>query len=406
LFCQGKIILYQKDLSKKPMKNLSSLTEGLTGQPMFALLKRVQELQDQGKKIIRFEIGDSAFSSPQKILDSTKEALDKGCTGYVDSQGILGFREAIRQDTYKTLGFLPDLDQILVMPANAIIDFTIRCVVNAGEEVLIPDPGFPTYRAVLNYTGIKGISMRQHHDGKNFYIDLNEVEASINNRAKLIINNSPNNPTGMVMPQQEIENLFSIVERNGLYLLSDEVYSTLSYEKLHFSPGKIDECKEQTVILNSFSKNFGMAGWRLGYAIGPKKLIKKMALLFETTYSCAPHFIQETGKDVLTKYLDLFCVYRSKLISLRDLMVKKLNEIPGVNCETPEGAYYVFANIKETEMSSEKFSSLMLEKAGVAILPGTCFGSFGEGYVRLVFARPEEIIEEGCGKMKAVMKDF
>ena len=390
---------------KQPLKDLSFLTQGLTGQPMFALLARVKELQRQGREIIRFEIGDSAFSPYQEVLDSTKHALDQGCTGYVDSQGVIEFREVIREYIYKTLGFLPELDQILVMPANAIIDFTIRCVVNPGDEVIIPDPGFPTYRAVLNYTGLKGVSIRQYED-ESFYIDMNELKGKVGNQTKLIIHNSPNNPTGMVMPEGDVETLFSIVEKNGLYLLSDEVYSTLSYSRPHFSPGIFDECKKHTVILNSFSKNFGMAGWRLGYAIGPKNLIKKMALLFETTYSCVPHFIQEAGEKVLSNHLGLFDSYRNKLVELRDLMVAKLNEIPGVSCRAPDGAYYVFANIKETGMSSEEFSSLMLEKAGVATLPGTCFGKFGKDYVRLVFARPEKTILEGCNKMKTIMERF
>lgn len=382
--------------------SLSQVTRGLSGQPMFALLKRVKELEENGKSIIRFEIGDSAFNPKKQIIDSTKTALNNFHTSYVNSQGMIEFRKEIQNHVKKQLGFIPDLNQILVMPSNAIIDFTIRCTVNENEEVIYPDPGFPTYKAVLNYTGLKGVSLSQGN-GRGFDIKINELERKISKKTKLVINNSPNNPTGMVMSESKIKKMFSLIEKNNLFLLSDEVYSDLSYEKKHFSPGQIDHCKKHTIILNGFSKNFGMAGWRLGYAIGPEDLISKMTLLFETTYSCVPPFIQETGKDVLRNHENWFKDYKETIKGLRDTMVMSLNEIPGVSCDFPEGGYYAFANIKNTGMTAEEFSSVMLEQAGVAVLPGNCFGKAGEGYVRLCFARPKEKILQGCNLMKEVL---
>ena len=381
------------------MKQLSKITDGLIGQPMFKLLTKVNALEKTGKRIFHFEIGDTDFRAYQHIIEATKKALDDDKTHYVDSMGIPELREAVCDYTKDSLGFKPDINQVLIMPSNSIIDFVMRCVANPGDEVIYPDPGFSTYIAVTNYTGIRkvGVPLREE---KGFRMEVEEIRKRITDKTRLIIINSPHNPTGAVMNKEEIEEIALIAKENDVYLLSDEIYSRVIYDKIHYSPSFADKCLERTVILNGFAKNYSMPGWRLGYAIGPVDVIRKMGILFQTIYSCAPPFVQYAGIGALKGDQDVIEERIRQYKKLRDLIVRKLNEIPGIACSVPDGACYVFPNIKGTGMSSAEFADFVLEKAGVALLPGTCFGEYGEGYVRLCYTRRPEVIEESCEAMK------
>jgi aspartate/methionine/tyrosine aminotransferase len=386
------------------MRKLAKITDGLIGQPMFQLLKKAKKMEKAGQKISHFEIGDSDFRAHQHIIDATKNALDKDHTHYVDSAGILKFKRAIADHIEETLLFRPNLEQIVVMPANSIIDFVLRCVADPGDEVIYQDPGFSTYIAVTNYTGIKkvGVPLRQE---EAFHLNPNEVAKRITDKTRLLIVNSPHNPTGAVLGKKTVESIYTIAQENDLYILSDEIYSLVIHEGKHNSFGVFDQCRERTIILNGFAKNYSMPGWRLGYAIAPKKLIEKMTLLFQTIYSCTPPFIQYAGIAALKgdqKPIDERIQCYKKL---RDLIVGKLNEIPGISCLKPEGACYVFPSIKDTGMTSAEFADFALEKAGVALLPGTCFGEYGEGYVRLCYTREPEIIERGCENLKKALEN-
>lgn len=386
------------------MKDLAEITKGLIGQPMFKLLAKVKEMEKAGKRIFHFEIGDADCRAHQHIIDATKEALDNDQTHYVNSAGIPELRNAVCDYTEKTLGFKPEIDQVLIMPANAIIDFVMRCVANPGDEVIYPDPGFSTYLAVTNYTGIKKVGAPLKEETL-FHLEIEEIAKRINDKTRLIIVNSPQNPTGAVMTENEIEDIALLAEKKDLYLLSDEIYSRVIYDRIHYSPAFVDKCLKRTIILNGFAKSFSMPGWRLGYAIGPKEVIAKMGILFQTIYSCLPPFVQYGGISAL-KGEQIIIDKRIKYYRyLRDLMVEKLNEIPGVSCLAPEGACYVFPNIRGTGMSSVEFADFMLENAGVALLPGSCFGEYGEGYVRLCFTRYPEVIIEACLRMKTVLAE-
>lgn len=384
------------------MKQLSKITGGLIGQPMFKLLAKVNALEKIGKRIFHFEIGDTDFRAYQHIIEATKKALDDDKTHYVDSMGISELREAVCEYTKVSLGFKPSIDQVLILPSNSIIDFVMRCVADPGDEVIYPDPGFSTYIAVTNYTGVKkiGIPLREEN---GFRTEAEEIRKRITEKTRLIIINSPHNPTGAVMDKEEIEKVASIAKENDVYLLSDEIYSKVIYDKTHYSPGFADKCLERTIILNGFAKNYSMPGWRLGYAIGPVEVIRKMGILFQTIYSCAPPFVQYAGIGALKGDQDVIEERIRQYKKLRDLIVRKLNEIPGVACLVPDGACYVFPNIKGTGMSSAEFADFVLEKAGVALLPGTCFGEYGEGYVRLCYTRKPEVIEESCEAMKKAL---
>jgi len=386
------------------MRKLSRISDGLIGQPMFKLLTRVSELERAGRRIYHFEIGDSDFRAHQHLIDATKQALDEDQTHYVSSQGILELRHAISDYTLDTLGFRPDPDQILVMPSNAIIDVCLRVVADPGDEVICPDPGFSTYLAVTNYSGIRriGYPLREIN---HFHADAFEIGERITERSRLIILNSPNNPTGSVTPRAEVERIAELAAREDVYLLSDEIYSKITYGDAEYSsPACLDPCRDRTILLNGFAKNYAMPGWRLGYAIGPKPVIRKMTVLFETMYSCLPPFIQAAGIAALQGDQAPIRERLWRYDMLRQLMVEKLNEIPGVSCELPEGACYVFPNITGTGMTSRQFAEFALETAGVSLLPGTCFGENGEGYVRLCYTRSPETIELACERMKAAFK--
>ena len=393
---------YARWLLNSSMKKLSTLTNNLLGQPMFKLLARAKELEAAGQTIYHFEIGDSDFAAHKHIVKATKYALDNDYTHYCDSRGLRSLRHTICDETEKTLGFRPDIDQVLVMPANAIIDFVVRCVANKGNEVIIPSPGFPTYRAVTSYTGVKAIEVPVLEED-NFHIQAQDIYDKMTDNTSLVILNSPSNPTGAVLTEDEVADIAVLASRHSIYLLGDEIYSKVIYSGKHYSPAIYDRCKERTIILNGFSKNYSMPGFRLGYAIGPKHLIDKMALLFETTYSCTPPFVQYAGIAALRGEQrhaeDRVKTYKV----LRDLMVKKLREIKGIRCRVPEGATYCFPNITNTNMTSTQFADVMLEEAGVALLSGSCFGSWGEGYVRLCFAREYMTIVKGCRRMKEIL---
>ncbi|KYZ76691.1 hypothetical protein AXX12_09745 [Anaerosporomusa subterranea] len=385
------------------MKGFSKLTEGLIGQPMLEILSVVSAMEAAGQTVYRFEVGDSQFDAYPHVIEATKAALEQGHTKYVNSRGILLLRESICDYTESKLGFRPDVSQIAVMPANSIIDFMMRCVADPGDEVVFSDPGFASYIAVASYLGLKTVTVPVY-EKNGFRLNPDDLLPRLSEKTRLIINTSPSNPTGGVMTQDEVQRLAEIVREQDVYLLSDEIYAENIYEGNHYSPSCLDKCRERTIILSGFSKGHSMSGWRLGYAIGPVDLIAKMSQMFETVYTCIPPFIQYAGISALNTPQDLIEKRNRQYKKLRDLMVAKLNEIPGITCAMPKGAIYAFANITGTGMTSKQFADFVLKKAGVALVPGTCFGPGGEGYVRLCYLRSEETIVAACRSMKIALR--
>lgn len=382
------------------MKRLSALTSGLVGQPMLEILNVANALAATGKTIYRFEVGDSDFDAYPHVIDATKQALDQGHTKYVAANGIEPLRQAIAAYCQTRLGFRPGLEQTVIMPANSIIDFAIRCVADPGDEIITPDPYFPTYQAVCSYTGVKQVTVPLR---EGFRLDAGDLEARITPRTRLIIINTPGNPTGAVMSEQEIRDIAAVAAKHDLYLLSDEIYAENIYDGRHFSPSFADQCRERTVVLSGFSKGHSMSGWRLGYAVGPAELIGKMGLMFNTVYTCLPPFIQHAGIAALATDKRLMDERRAYYRKLRDLMVAQLNAIPGVTCATPAGAIYAFPDISGTGMTSVEFGRFVLERAGVAATPGVFFGQHGEGHIRFCYLRSEETIAAACEGMKKAL---
>ena len=365
--------------------DLSKLSERLDGQPMFQLLSIAKDLEKQGSKIIHFEIGDPSFGSPKLAIKKAKKALDNNKTHYTDSFGILSLRKKIVSYTNFHWGFEPDLDQILICPANTLIDFSFRCLANPREEIILPDPSFPTYNSVLKYTGIKPAYVPLKPEN-GFRMQPDDIEKKITGKTKAILINSPQNPTGAVLRKKEIIQIAELARENDLFVISDEVYSRIIFKSAHYSPSYLDKCKERTIIINSMSKVFAMSGWRIGYSIGPKKVIQKMGLLTETILSCLPEFTQagaEAALDAEKDFIDQMNIeYRERM----NILVNGLNKIPGISCVKPAGAFYIFPQIDKKLGDIKTYCNNLLREEGVCVLPGEYFGKQGTNSVRLSYS--------------------
>ena len=375
----------------------------VAGQPMFKLLQEAQSLERSGRDIIHFELGDPDFNTPENISNAAIQAIRDGQTHYAPSRGMHEFQLAIQKTTLGSRNFKPNLDQILVTPGgNPVIFLAIACSANPGDEVIIPDPGFPTYFSAINACGAKAISV-QLHEKNNFELQAEDVIDAVTKKTKLIIINSPSNPTGACMNPKEIDLIAEYAIENDIYLLSDEIYARLILGNEDFySPGHKDKCLKNIIILNGFSKAFAMTGWRLGVAIGPEEIIEKMNLMLNTIVSCVPPFIQYAGIEALEGDQHAIKEMRRKYQQRRDIFIKGLNSIKGISCNIPSGAMYAFLNISKTKLSSNEFSHKCLHEAGVALLPGNCFGIYGEGYARVTFANSSKNIHEGIKRLQAV----
>lgn len=389
------------------MKGISQAAKKLSGQPMFHILAKANELERQGRHIIHLELGDPDFTTPKTIIDAAYESLCRGETHYTNSMGLLKFRTVVSETTVRSRQFKPDLDQILVCPgANSSIFYTIACTTNPGEEVIVPTPCFPTYLSAIDFLGAKPVFVPLKEENE-FRLDPADVEKAITDKTRLIVMNSPHNPTGSVMTPDEVEQLYRVAEKHDCYLLSDEIYTKMIYpdETTQFSsPSLYDHCKERVLVANGFSKSYAMTGWRLGVVIGPKELIKYMNLLLETNVSCVSPFVQEAGAAAIkgdqTPITEMMDRFRQR----RELLVDKLNELPGIHCLKPGGAFYVFPNISGTGLTDTEFCDYMLEHAGVACCPGSFFGEGYSDYVRFCYASSEDAIAEACDRMNDALR--
>lgn len=374
---------------------------------MFQILTLTRQLESQGKEILHFELGDPDFNTPPNIIEAVIAALKKGDTHYAPSAGLKELKEAAADVTLRSRGFRPSLDQLLVCAgANVMIFYAAACVVNPGDDVIVPDPGFVSYFSILKFLGINIIRVPLREENE-FRLNPDDVRRAITPNTRMIIMNSPSNPTGAVMTEDEIKKMYEIAGEYDVYLLSDEIYARMIYEEAgtkHYSPSKYDQCKERTIIVNGFSKSYAMTGWRLGVVTGPAEVITKMGLLLETTSSCVSPFIQRAGIEALKG--DQVPIFKmvDEFRKRRDALVKGLNSLPQVTCLKPKGAFYVFPNIKNTGMTSEEFTDLMLNEAGVAITPGPVFGEYGQGYVRLCYTNTVEVINRAIDKMQKALK--
>ena len=390
------------------MKKLSELTFGLEGQKMFQILAKAQGLERAGRQIVHFEIGDPQFDTPKNIVDAAVSALRSGKTHYTCSSGLFELRVAAAEATEKSRGFKPELSQLLVTPgANYQLRLVIGCSIEPGEEVIVPDPGFVSYASLIKNAKAIPVSAPLY-EKNNFRLNPDDVEKAITDKTRMIIINSPNNPTGAVMTADEIKRMYEIAKEKDLWLVSDEVYARTIYgdfKEKFCSPSKYDFCKERTIIVNGFSKAYAMTGWRLGVVTGPSELIEKMTLLLESELSCVSPFVQLAGIEALRGSQELKFEMRDAYRKRKEVAVEGLNSLPGIRCVHPEGAFYAFPNITQTGFGSEEFADFMLREADVALCPGNFFGKYGEGYARICFATSVENIELGIGRMRKALEE-
>ncbi len=379
----------------------------LRGEPPLEYLAKANKLERQGKEVVRFEIGQPDFDTPENVKEAAIKALREGFTHYVPSDGIPELKEAIQEDIERSRGFKPTLDQILVLPgAKPGLYFSLISTIQKRDEVIYQNPCFFTFDSMVGYMGAKKVQVPLYEENE-FRMTPKEVKERITVDTKMIIINSPQNPTGAVLTEDDIKAIAEMAADNDIYILSDEIYSKMYYEGLeHNSPSYLDECNERTIIIDGFSKAYSMTGWRLGYAVAPEEIIHEMELLLADAISCTTSFAQKGAVEALRGPQDFTKMMMEEFTKRRNALVEGINEeVPGMSCIYPKGAFYAFPNIKETGMTSEEVAKYMLNDAGVALLPGTAFGSQGEGFLRISYAQSLDMIEKGIERMKKAMNE-
>src|SRR2546429_8712139 len=358
----------------------------------FEVLVKAKALEAQGRDIIHLEIGEPDFDTPSNIIEAGCDALRKGFTHYGPSAGMTELREVIAQHVSETRRVNVMPDEVVVVPGGKpVIFFSILALAEDGDEIIYPNPGFPIYESMINYVGAKAVPI-QLREELDFRLDVDELASLINDRTKLVIVNSPQNPTGGVLTKEDIAAVARTIGGRNIMVLSDEIYSRLIFEGEEHSIMSEDGMKERTILLDGFSKTYAMTGWRMGYGVMRSDMAAHISRLMTNSNSCTASFTQVAGIEAVrgdqSSVDNMLAEFRRR----RDLMVAGLNKISGFSCRVPHGAFYVFPNITRTGWTSKKLADALLDDAGVAALSGTAFGDFGEGYLRFSVANSIENI--------------
>ena len=379
-------------------------TDDLKSEGAYQVLARAQELEAQGKDIIHLEIGEPDFPTPPNVSMAGVRAIVNGETRYNPPPGLVKLREEIAESAGRQRGMQISPSQVVVSPgAKPNLFFPTLALVNPGDEVIYPNPGFPTYEAMISVAGgvAQAVPLLEEN---SFSFDLRAFDKLVSKKTKLIVINSPSNPTGGVIPMVDLEHIADTAIRNNCWVLSDEIYTRLVYDDLQVpSIYTLPGMAERTIIMDGFSKTYAMTGWRLGYGIMPEELARRVGLLLNHSIGCTAHFTQIAGIEALTGPQDNVAWMVQNYQQRRDLIINGLNNLPGIHCRKPQGAFYAFPNIRDTGKTSNELANLFLD-GGVAVLPGSAFGKYGEGYLRLVFANSYENIQRALERMGEVLK--
>jgi aspartate/methionine/tyrosine aminotransferase len=379
---------------------LASRMSRLGTETAFEVLNRARQLEKQGKEIIHLEIGEPDFDTPANVIEAGVDALHKGWTHYGPAAGLPDLRQTIADYVSRTRNVPVASEEVVVVPGGKpIIFFTILALIDAGDEVIYPNPGFPIYESMINYSLGKAIPIPLREE-RDFSVDVKELASLITDRTKLIILNSPHNPTGGVLTRKDIFEVAEAIGDRNILILSDEIYSRLIYEGEHFSIMSVPGFKERTILLDGFSKTYAMTGWRLGYGVMRPDLAVPISRLVINSNSCTASFTQVAGIEALRGDQSSVDKMSAEFKRRRDAFVAGLNKIKGFSCRMPKGAFYAFPNITKTGWPSRKLADALLEQAGVACLTGTAFGEYGEGYLRFSVANSLENLTKALARIE------
>ena len=381
----------------EPMSRLGTETA-------FKVLAKAKALEAQGREVVHLEIGEPDFDTPSNIVQAGIRALQSGHTHYVPAAGIPQLREAIAHYIGTTRGIQVDPNMVVVTPGGKpVMFYAILALVNPGDEVLYPNPGFPIYESMIRF--VNGVPVPTPlTDKNNFRLDLDHFRESITPRTRMVILNSPANPTGGVMTQDDVRAVADMLaDRPDIIVLSDEIYDRILYSGEHYSIASLPGFQDRTIILNGFSKTYAMTGWRLGYGVMPTRLAEPITTLMINSNSCTAAFTQWAGVEALTGPQDSVEHMLDAFRARREVIVEGLNAIPGIRCAMPEGAFYAFPNIEGTGRSADQLADELLQKAGVAVLSGTAFGQYGQGYLRLSYANSIPNIKKALERVADVL---
>jgi aspartate aminotransferase len=384
------------------MGRIASRVAELNGEGALSVFARAKELEKLGRSIIHLELGEPDFHPAAPVVDSLRAAVAAGRDRYVSPRGIPALREAVADYLQRTRNLHASPDQVLIAPGGKMaLSLAMMALIEPGDEVLYPDPGFPIYPSFVRGLGAKAVPFFLEEKNK-FQPDLREIAAKISPRTKVFIFNSPNNPTGTVFSDSALSQIADLASKHDLWIIADEIYARILFAGTYKSIWSLPSMPERTVIIDGFSKSFAMTGWRLGYAVAPRRVIDAMDLLVLNTFTCAAEFTQVAAIEALRDSTDAVNAMVAEYRKRRDLFVAGLNRIPGFRCQPPEGAFYAWVNVEDTGLSAQELASTLLEEAGVAAIAGAAFGSAGKNYLRFSLVSARNLLEEALERIERV----
>jgi aspartate aminotransferase len=374
----------------------------LNGEGALSVFSRAKELERQGRSIIHLELGEPDFHPAAPVVDSLRNAVAAGLDRYCATRGIPALREEIARYLARTRRLSVRPEQVLVAPGcKMALSLAMMALIEPGDEVLYPDPGFPIYPSFSRGLGARAIPFGLTEKNK-FQPDLVDIASKITAQTKVLIFNSPNNPTGTVFDDRAVEGIATLAKEHDLWVITDEIYARIVFHGEYRSIWSIPEMAERTVIIDGFSKSFAMTGWRLGYAVAPLPVVDAMDLLVLNTFTCAAEFTQVAAIEALRDSTNAVDAMVREYKLRRDLFLQSLSSIPGFRCHSPEGAFYAWVNIEDTGLSAEEVQKILLEEAGVASIAGAAFGPGGEGYLRFSLVSARHLLEEALDRIRRV----
>ncbi len=368
----------------------------------FEVLAKARRLEADGKNIVHLEIGEPDFATPDNIIEAGISAMQNGYTHYTPASGIMEARQAVAGFVSRTLNTEVDAAEVVLVPGSKnVLLFTLLACIEPGDEVILPDPGYPAYASQVNFIGAvpKVVTLREE---TGFRMDLDELASLVTPKTRMLIINTPQNPTGGILTEEDVRFVCDLAQKHDLLVVSDEIYSQLVYGFHHVSPLSQPGMRERTVLMDGLSKSYAMTGWRLGYAVAPKALAAKLDQLMINSSSCAAAFTQMAAIEALTAPESALAVNRLVKVfeRRRNLVVDGVNAIPGMRCARPQGAFYAFPNIQDTGFNERELADGLLTEAGVAVLPGTAFGAAGKGFIRIAYTQSEAELGRGLERIK------